>query len=260
MGKEKDFADFEFTDTNNKLGEYFELKVSGFVLPRNARGITYHLEVKTTMGGPRTPVKLSNNQISMAKRNSRRLMSHQTDTYVLVRVYDLSIMPPEPKLRFFIDPWDMICRNGLEIEGEEGIFVRPGLTSATEDSFERLGQLDNNENRSDINTGASQCFAFGSTQAAGRAPPFAFRVATPTSEALSIPATYTPFNPSPLVPLVPGTSIVPYRPTDTGGDIYHPVEERYFAITHMAAYAKYSFDELRLADYQMGNLHPRPES
>jgi hypothetical protein len=129
---EKDYADFTYRDDDGKLGQYLARRTPGCSAPPLGHGqkITYHLEVKTTLGGLDTRVLLSNNQIQMAKKNSQRLMpnySNHTDTYVLVRVYDLAIGAgePKPKFRLYVDPWDLICQNLLRIEGETGIYVRP---------------------------------------------------------------------------------------------------------------------------------------
>lgn len=135
---EKYYADFTYRDDDGKLGKYIaQCNGESGVSPTN-HVITYHLEVKTTLGGLRTPVLLSNNQIQMAKRHSLRLEPSsfaQTDIYVLVRICDLGGEGvPRPKLSFFVDPWDLVCRNFLTIKGEKGIYVRPSMSPASHGS------------------------------------------------------------------------------------------------------------------------------
>jgi hypothetical protein len=101
--------------------------IPGFEVALQQSNVTYHLEVKTTFGAITTPALLSNNQISMAKRYSSRLVSSdtQTNVYILVRVYDLASEPCRPQFCLFPDPWELICKDLLQIGGDTGIYVRP---------------------------------------------------------------------------------------------------------------------------------------
>ncbi|KIW35069.1 uncharacterized protein PV07_01789 [Cladophialophora immunda] len=126
--REKDFADFTYVDTDGRLRMYLSENVPNFENPTGQRNnITYHLEVKSTLGSLHNPAFLSNNQISMAKKYSGRFSTPatQTDVYILVRVYGLGSDPPQPQLCLFPDPWNLICQDSLLIEGEAGIYVRP---------------------------------------------------------------------------------------------------------------------------------------
>ena len=125
--REKDFADFTYVDTEGRLRRYLRETIPTFESPAGQPNITYHLEVKTTLGGLSAPALLSNNQISMAKRHSGRFSTPatQTDVYVLVRVYGLGSDPPRPEICMFPDPWNLICLDSLLITGESGIYVRP---------------------------------------------------------------------------------------------------------------------------------------
>lgn len=139
---EKYYADFTYRDDDGKLGKYIAPRNGETSVNPTNHVITYHLEVKTTLDGLRTPVRLSNNQIQMAKRHSLRLVPSsltQTDIYVLVRIYDLGHEGvPKPKLSFFVDPWDLVCRNFLTIGGEKGIYVRPSVSSASHGSVAEI--------------------------------------------------------------------------------------------------------------------------
>ncbi|KIW17396.1 hypothetical protein PV08_04590 [Exophiala spinifera] len=128
--REKDFADFTFADTDGRMRMYLSEHVPNFQIPTGQRNdITFHLEVKSTLGSLHDPAILSNNQISMAKKYSGRFSTPatQTDVYILVRVYGLGSDPdhPRPRLCLFPDPWNLICQDSLLIEGETGIYVRP---------------------------------------------------------------------------------------------------------------------------------------
>ncbi|EXJ91699.1 hypothetical protein A1O3_00249 [Capronia epimyces CBS 606.96] len=125
--REKDFADFTYVDTDGRMRMYLSEHVPNFESPTGQGNITYHLEVKSSLGGLHTPALLSNNQISMAKKWSGRFSTPatQTDVYILVRVYGLGSDPPQPQLCLFPDPWNLICQDSLLIEGEAGIYVRP---------------------------------------------------------------------------------------------------------------------------------------
>jgi hypothetical protein len=229
-GNQKHSADFTFKDTDGKLGQYFASKVPGFAAGGTIGVMTYHLEVKTTLDGIDTLAMLSNNQISLAKKYSPRLVPHQKDIYVLVRVYDVGLRPPEPKLQFFIDPWDWICRNSLHIQGEQGIYVRPALTSATAESTGRLEHTTDPEPQSVPNAVHPGPVVFGTPLPA--LPPFSFRLPTnaglPATEASIVRYQYQPSE------LPPGRS--------------DSTEERF-----------YSFEELRLAHYEMSN-NPEPKT
>ena len=91
--------------------------------------ITYHLEVKSTVGSLRNPARLSYKQIFMAKKYSGRfsITATQNDVYILVRVYGLCSDPPQLQLCLFPDPRTLICQNSLLIEGGAGIYVRPNV-------------------------------------------------------------------------------------------------------------------------------------
>jgi hypothetical protein len=126
--REKDFADFTYVDTDRRLRMYLSEHIPNFESPTGQRNnITYHLEVKSTLGSLHNPALLSNNQISMAKKYSGRFQTPdtQSDVYILVRVYGLGFDPPQPQFCLFPDPWNFICQDSLLIEGEAGIYVRP---------------------------------------------------------------------------------------------------------------------------------------
>ncbi len=125
--REKDFADFTYVDTEGGLRRYLREQIPTFESPTVQSNITYHLEVKTTLGGLSVPALLSNNQISMAKKYSGRFSTPamQTDVYILVRVFGLGSDPPRPEFCLFPDPWNLICLGSLCIEGESGIYVHP---------------------------------------------------------------------------------------------------------------------------------------
>lgn len=118
-------------DTNGRLRTYLNEHVPNFEGPTGQENnITYHLEVKSTMGSLHTPALLSNNQISLAKKYSGVFSTPatQTDVYILVRVYGLGSDPPQPQFCLFPDPWNLICQGSLLIEGESGIYVQPNVS------------------------------------------------------------------------------------------------------------------------------------
>ena len=111
------------------MRRYLREQIPTFECPTVQSNITYHLEVKTTLGGLSVPALLSNNQISMTKKYSGRFSTPdtQTNVYILVRVYGIGSDPPQPEFCMFPDPWNLICLDSLHIEGESGIYVRPTL-------------------------------------------------------------------------------------------------------------------------------------
>ena len=142
---EKDWADFTVCDVSDRLGQHLASQTHGFVQPKSSTDskavITYHLEVKTAKSKLETPVKLSDNQISLAQKYSRRGFGsstssgsrrHPTDVYVLVRVYDIEAQhPPDPKVSFFIDPWDRLCKAASALLSDKvgnGFYVWPALS------------------------------------------------------------------------------------------------------------------------------------
>lgn len=131
-GFEKDYADFTYTDVDGRFGQYLRgsHNVRGLEWVTEQGEKTYHLEVKTSLGGLDTAVRLSNNQISMSKKYARQFWTEETqnNVYVLVRVYGLLSNRSDPKVRFFPDPWHLICEDMLLIEGDNGILVHPRLS------------------------------------------------------------------------------------------------------------------------------------
>jgi hypothetical protein len=225
---ERDYADFTYPDVEGNLGQYIAQRSPGYPAPSGDREITYHLEVKTTLGRLDTRVMLSNNQIRMAKRHSLHFLPNSfvhTDTYVLVRVYDLCLdrdgRKPKPKVRFFVDPWYLICRNALEIEGEAGIYTRPLSRSTSE------------------GTGGADPSSFASISSTD----LSAEPTTPNHGGLSTENCPTETT------QCPSTLLTDYVPTP---EVQAEQDLLYHNITMQSPYEKFSVEELRLADYKRG--------
>lgn len=110
--------------------------------------MTYHLEVKTTSGGLEAPVKLTDNQIRLAKNYSRLTSSNTNHLYVLVRVCYLQAGNElGAKLGFFVDPLDCIYRAASALRAEKadgGFAVCPALIGPARSTIGKLMEEDTN--------------------------------------------------------------------------------------------------------------------
>ncbi|KAL9088067.1 MAG: hypothetical protein Q9165_006408 [Trypethelium subeluteriae] len=116
---ESDYADFTI-DEPDAVGKFTDWLIkSGHseATKWNTKGITFHIEVKSTTGSCRDAFSMSNNQVDLA----RQWHESETDICVLLRVFHFS---SKPEVQCFVDPY------GLHIDGQlkfqaQGFWVQP---------------------------------------------------------------------------------------------------------------------------------------
>ena len=250
---EKRYADFTFEDGNSILAQYL---ASTLGWSGDADGnTTFHLEVKSTVNGLGEPCLLSSNQMRLARKNSPALAARESplkDVYVLVRVYDLR---SQPRIAFFVDPWALIFQGDLEVMWPLKTEVLPASTS---EKSRLKSSIMGHDATSALNQGLevavrherlpsdSPSASFHSE--VQRAEPtvfpkdFKFNFSS-TLERLDIPSRTGP---------VPSTIFQPFQATEeveNNNSVLSRQVLRYQSVTMMENFRQYSFEELRLADY-----------
>ncbi|KAH0427347.1 heterokaryon incompatibility [Colletotrichum camelliae] len=121
LGDESKTADFTYKDEGGRMLSVIGL--SSFAKDWRDKHITYHIEVKGTVLEVSEPFHMSQHQMDMALKHSRRELI-PTDIYVIARVYGLGHRHADTRVRFYIDPWRYISAGRLNLKSE-GYEVTP---------------------------------------------------------------------------------------------------------------------------------------
>ncbi|KAF2232981.1 hypothetical protein EV356DRAFT_487514 [Viridothelium virens] len=116
---ESDYADFTI-DEPNAVGKFTDWLIDGGhpeAADWKAKGITYHVEVKTTTGGCRDAFSMSNNQVDLA----RQWYESETHVCILLRVFHFS---SKPEVQYFVDPYGLHMEGLLKFQAQ-GFWVQP---------------------------------------------------------------------------------------------------------------------------------------
>ena len=132
---EGDYADFTIVDAEVRQRITSWLVDCGHIQHDLADTVTYHLEVKTTVGRRGEPFEMSNRQVAMVSTwtsmaSGQELiriqaeMWHQSDAdiYIILRVYDFN---SSPKVYAYFDPHGLRLNGKLSFTAQGGYYVRP---------------------------------------------------------------------------------------------------------------------------------------
>ncbi|KAK5123901.1 hypothetical protein LTR85_002097 [Meristemomyces frigidus] len=116
---EGDYVDFTISDTKvcqritdwlGDLGSGVSLGVDG--------SITYHIEVKSTVGRSGEPFSMSNNRVDLAQK----WHNSPNDVCIIFRVYDL--LSSAPQVQAYVDPFALMLDRRMSFTAQGGYFVQ----------------------------------------------------------------------------------------------------------------------------------------
>ncbi|OTA35301.1 hypothetical protein BTJ68_04309 [Hortaea werneckii EXF-2000] len=115
---EGDFADFTIRDPAicKKMTEWLTAAGSEDMKRWAGQDLTYHFEVKATVGRAEDPFSMSNAQLKLAKRYNES----DSDLYVILRVYKLE---GDTGVLAYVDPYGLMLTGKLSFEARDGYEV-----------------------------------------------------------------------------------------------------------------------------------------
>ncbi|KAI6879857.1 hypothetical protein KC360_g4305 [Hortaea werneckii] len=115
---EGDFADFTIRDPAicKKMTEWLTAAGSEDMKRWAGQDLTYHFEVKATVGRAEDPFSMSNAQLKLAKRYHEG----DSDLYVILRVYKLE---GDTGVLAYVDPYGLMLNGKLSFEARDGYEV-----------------------------------------------------------------------------------------------------------------------------------------
>lgn len=128
---EADYADFTFKDGTGAFASFLYTHGHGPARAWIKAIITYHVEVKSTVGKLTDVFHLSWNQMNMARRKSLldKPADHVPDeVYVLLRVYSLD-NEDDCEVTALVDPWAMYQKGELTVGPKEYLLQVKDKTS-----------------------------------------------------------------------------------------------------------------------------------
>ncbi|KAK3712618.1 hypothetical protein LTR37_009061 [Vermiconidia calcicola] len=117
-GIESDYVDFTIGEPviSEKITRWLISVGKSEVEIYRGEHVTYHFEVKTTVGRCDEPFSMSNNQVALA----REWHDSASDVFVILRVYNLT---SGPKIRPYVDPYELRQSGALSFTAQGGYYV-----------------------------------------------------------------------------------------------------------------------------------------